>query len=50
MGQYLGVNLKGSVAGHLFWVSGLDALSFGIFYASLIKTFSLALPIGIVGC
>lgn len=49
-GAYLGVNLKGSVSWPLFWFQAFDALSFGDFLPSLIKTFFFGFAIGIVGC
>jgi phospholipid/cholesterol/gamma-HCH transport system permease protein len=49
-GGFLGVNLKGSVSWPLYWFQAFDALSFGDFLPSLIKTFFFGFAIGIVGC
>jgi len=49
-GGYLGVNLKGSVSWSLYWFQAFDALSFGDFIPSLVKTFFFGFAIGIVGC
>lgn len=49
-GGYLGVNLKGSVSWSLYWFQAFDALTFGDFIPSLIKTFFFGFAIGIVGC
>lgn len=49
-GGYLGVNLKGSVSWSLYWFQAFDALTFGDFIPSLVKTFFFGFAIGIVGC
>jgi len=49
-GGFLGVNLKGSVSWPLYWFQAFDALNFGDFLPSLIKTFFFGFAIGIVGC
>ncbi|MBN3518573.1 ABC transporter permease [Algoriphagus lutimaris] len=49
-GGFLGVNLKGSVSWSLYWFQAFDALTFGDFIPSLIKTFFFGFAIGIVGC
>lgn len=49
-GGYLGVNIRGNVSWHLYWLQSFGALSYGDFIPSLIKTFFFGFAIGIVGC
>lgn len=49
-GGYLGVNLRGNVSWHLYWLQSYGALSYGDFIPSLIKTIFFGFSIGIVGC
>jgi len=49
-GGFLGVNMKGAVSWSLYWFQAYDALSYGDFIPSLIKTFFFGFAIGIVGC
>lgn len=49
-GGYLGVNIRGNVSWHLYWFQAYNALSFGDFIPSLLKTFFFGFAIGIVGC
>ena len=49
-GGYLGVNIRGSVSWHLYWLQVYDSLSFGDVVPSLIKTFFFGFAIGLIGC
>lgn len=49
-GSYLGVNIRGVVSWSLFWTQVFNALSYGDFVPSLIKTFFFGFTIGIIGC
>lgn len=49
-GGYLGVNIRGNVSWYLYWFQAYDALSYGDFIPSLLKTFFFGFAIGIVGC
>ncbi|MDF2157870.1 ABC transporter permease [Algoriphagus sp. CAU 1675] len=49
-GGYLGVNIRGQVSWHLYWFQAFNALSFGDFIPSLVKTFFFGFAIGIIGC
>lgn len=49
-GGYLGVNIRGSVSWHLYWLQVYDALSFGDLVPSLLKTFFFGFAIGLIGC
>ena len=49
-GSYIGVNLKGDVNFHLFFLEVFDKLSFSDLFPALIKTVFFGLAIGIIGC
>lgn len=49
-GGYLGVNIRGNVSWNLYWFQSYDALSYGDFIPSLLKTFFFGFAIGIIGC
>lgn len=49
-GGYLGVNIRGNVSWNLYWFQAFDALSYGDFIPSLLKTFFFGFAIGMVGC
>jgi phospholipid/cholesterol/gamma-HCH transport system permease protein len=49
-GAYLGVNIRGHVSWHLYWMQVFDALSFGDVIPSIVKTFFFGFVIGMVGC
>ncbi|MBC6366037.1 ABC transporter permease [Algoriphagus sp. AK58] len=49
-GGYLGANIRGEVSWTLFWFQAFDALSYGDFIPSIIKTVFFGFAIGIVGC
>ena len=49
-GSYLGVNIRGVVSWSLYWTQVFNALSYGDFIPSLIKTFFFGFTIGIIGC
>jgi phospholipid/cholesterol/gamma-HCH transport system permease protein len=49
-GSYLGVNIRGVVSWSLYWTQVFNALSYGDFVPSLIKTFFFGFTIGIIGC
>jgi len=50
LGGFLGVNIRGSVSWHLYWLQVFDALSFGDIVPALIKTFFFGFAIGLIGC
>ena len=49
-GGYLGANIRGEVSWTLYWFQAYDALSYGDFIPSMIKTIFFGFAIGIVGC
>jgi len=49
-GSYIGVNLKGDVSFHLFFLEVFDKLGFADVFPALIKTVFFGLAIGIIGC
>jgi len=49
-GGYLGVNIRGQVSWHLYWIQVFNALSFGDVVPSIVKTFFFGFAIGIIGC
>jgi len=49
-GAYVGVNLKGDVSLHLFFLQIFAKLSFGDVIPSLIKTFFFGFVVGLIGC
>lgn len=49
-GGYQGVNIRGAVSWHLYWSQIFDALSYGDFLPSLVKTFFFGFAIGLIGC
>lgn len=48
-GGYLGVNMKGDVSWSLYWYQAYDALIYGDFIPSMVKTIFFGFAIGIVG-
>jgi phospholipid/cholesterol/gamma-HCH transport system permease protein len=49
-GGFLGTNIRGEVSWTLYWFQAYDALSFGDFIPSLVKTIFFGFAIGTVGC
>jgi phospholipid/cholesterol/gamma-HCH transport system permease protein len=49
-GSYIGVNLKGDVSFHLFFVQAIEKLSFMDVFPAVIKTFFFGLFIGLISC
>ena len=49
-GSYIGVNLKGDVSFHLFFVQVFEKLSFSDVLPAVIKTFAFGAAVGIIGC
>lgn len=49
-GAYIGVNLKGDVSFHLFFVQVFEKLSFSDVFPALIKTIFFGFSVGIIGC
>ncbi len=49
-GAYIGVNLKGDVSFHLFFLEVFAKLSFSDVFPALIKTVFFGLAIGLIGC
>lgn len=49
-GAYIGVNLKGDVSFHLFFIKVFEKLSFSDVYPALIKTFFFGFIIALIGC
>ncbi|GHN03092.1 putative ABC transporter permease protein [Cytophagales bacterium WSM2-2] len=49
-GAYIGVNLKGDVSFHLFFLEVFAKLSFSDVFPSLIKTFFFGFVVGLIGC
>jgi phospholipid/cholesterol/gamma-HCH transport system permease protein len=49
-GGYLGTNIRGELSWNLFWYQAYNALSYGDFLPSIIKTIFFGFAIGIVGC
>jgi phospholipid/cholesterol/gamma-HCH transport system permease protein len=49
-GAYIGVNLKGDVSFHLFFLKVFQALSFSDIFPSMLKTFVFGFAIGLIGC
>ncbi len=50
VGAYVGVNLKGSISFHLFFLQVFSNLSFSDVIPAIIKTFFFGFSIGIVSC
>jgi len=49
-GAYVGVNLKGDVSFHLFFLQIFAKLSFADVFPALIKTFFFGFAVGLIGC
>jgi phospholipid/cholesterol/gamma-HCH transport system permease protein len=49
-GAYIGVNLKGDVSLHLFFLQVFDKLSFMDIFPALFKTFFFGFAVGLIGC
>jgi phospholipid/cholesterol/gamma-HCH transport system permease protein len=49
-GAYIGVNLKGDVTFHLFFLEVFDKLSFSDVFPALIKTVFFGFAVGLIGC
>jgi phospholipid/cholesterol/gamma-HCH transport system permease protein len=49
-GSYIGVNLKGDVSFHLFFLQVFDKVSFMDIFPSFIKTFFFGFAVGLIGC
>ena len=49
-GAYVGVNLKGDVSFHLFFLQIFAKLSFPDVFPALIKTFFFGFAVGLIGC
>ena len=49
-GAYVGVNLKGAVNIHLFFLQVIEGLSFSDIFPALIKTVFFGFAIGLIGC
>lgn len=49
-GAYVGVNLKGDVSFHLFFLQIFEKLSFGDVIPAVIKTFFFGFAVGLIGC
>jgi phospholipid/cholesterol/gamma-HCH transport system permease protein len=49
-GSYIGVNLKGDVSLHLFFLQVIEKLDFSDIFPALIKTFFFGFGVGLIGC
>jgi phospholipid/cholesterol/gamma-HCH transport system permease protein len=49
-GTYVGVNIKGDVSFHLFFLQIIEKLSFADIFPSIIKTFFFGFVIGLIAC
>jgi len=49
-GAYIGVNLKGDVTFHLFFLEVFDKLTFSDVFPALIKTVFFGFAVGLIGC
>ena len=49
-GSYVGVNLKGDVSYHLFFIQVIEKLDFMDVFPAFIKTFFFGFAIGLIGC
>ena len=49
-GAYVGVNLKGDVNVHLFFLQVFEKLSFSDVFPAIIKTFFFGFAVGLIGC
>lgn len=49
-GSYIGVNLKGDVSFHLFFLQVIEKLNFMDVFPAFIKTFFFGFAIGLIGC
>ncbi len=49
-GSYVGVNIKGDVSFHLYFLQAFEKLEFADVIPATIKTFVFGLAIGIIGC
>lgn len=49
-GAYIGVNLKGDVSFHLFFLQVFEKISFTDIFPAILKTFFFGFAIGLIGC
>jgi phospholipid/cholesterol/gamma-HCH transport system permease protein len=49
-GSYIGVNLKGDISFHLFFLQVFQALSFSDIFPAVLKTFFFGFAVGLIGC
>jgi len=49
-GSFVGVNIKGDVSFHLFFIQVFQALSFSDLLPAVIKTFFFGFSVGLIGC
>ena len=49
-GAYIGVNLKGDISFHLFFIQVFANLTFSDIFPAIIKTFFFGFMIGLIGC
>ncbi|MFI5148848.1 MAG: MlaE family ABC transporter permease [Bacteroidia bacterium] len=49
-GSYIGVNLKGDVSLHLFFLQVIEKLDFSDIFPAIIKTFFFGFGVGLIGC
>ncbi len=49
-GAYIGVNIKGDVSFHLFFLQVFGKLSFTDLFPAIIKTFFFGFAVGLIGC
>jgi phospholipid/cholesterol/gamma-HCH transport system permease protein len=49
-GSYVGVNIKGQISFHLFFLQVFQALSFSDLFPAIIKTFFFGFAVGLIGC
>jgi phospholipid/cholesterol/gamma-HCH transport system permease protein len=49
-GSFVGVNIKGDVSFHLFFLQVFQALSFSDIFPAVIKTFFFGFTVGLIGC
>lgn len=50
LGAYIGVNLKGDVSMHLFFLQVIEKLSFADVFPAILKTFFFGFIIGLIAC
>ena len=49
-GAYIGVNLKGDVSFHLFFLQVMETLISADIFPAFIKTFFFGFAVGLIGC